>query len=136
MPEGMPKSVVWYERIAYAGVALSAVMLALTWSNTAHYLRKSPILYPLAIIVLFAVEIFWIRLVARKRQNWARWASAAAVLLGFPGLISNFEARYQIDRLATVIYSSIFMLFGVAVAMLFMPDARAWFRNPQAKSES
>ena len=125
----MPRSVVWYERIAYAGVALSMAMLLLTWSNTAHYLRKSPVFYPLAMIALFAVEIFWIRLVARQRQNWARWVSAAVVLLGIPGLISDFAVRYQLDRLATVAYCSIFVLFCVAVAMLFMPDARPWFRN-------
>ena len=133
--KAMPKSVVWYERIAYTCVALGASTLLLTWSQTAYYLNKNPILYPLAIIFVFAAQIFWIWLVARKRQNWARWVSAGALVVGVPELISQFDERYRLDHIATIAYYSTFLLLALAVAMLFRPDAMEWFQNQKLKAD-
>jgi len=125
----MPRCVIWYERLSYLGVGLSALMLPLTGWNTGHYLKKSPVLYPLLLIAIFAIQLIWIWMIARRRQNWARWTSALILIIGVPGLILDFEQRYRLDHTATIAYYSIYLLFGVAVALLFLPSSRDWFQR-------
>lgn len=135
MSEAMPKSVVWYERIAYSGIALSIAYLLFTWSETTRHLKISPVGFLLTLIAVFVLQMLWIWLVARKRQNWARWTSVVFLLIGIPQMIWGFDERYRIDHIAAIAFYSIDLLFFVAVGLLFLPDARIWFRSPQAKTE-
>jgi hypothetical protein len=118
-----PESVVLYERLAWAAIAVSLASAAAT--------PPKPPVADLRLGATFvAGQLLWIWLVARRRQNWARWISLLVILLGIAGIavtISDIERRFQINAVSTVLYYASFALSLISVTLLFRGDARDWF---------
>jgi hypothetical protein len=76
----------------------------------------------------------WIWLIARKRQNWARWISLT--ILGLPNLIWDFEERFRLNAPAAIVYQAGAASLVVAVLLLFRRDARDWFSRKRSRSPS
>ena len=132
----MPASVVWFERIAYLSIILSAASLPLNAATLVKYSTKYPITYPITIVVVFAIQVFWIWLIARKRKNWARWIT---VVLEPPAIVSQvleIDARFRLGVPAAIAYYAISALWAFAVVLLVIPDAGAWFHKRDASSVS
>lgn len=129
MTDQMPKSVVWYERLSYAAMALTIATVPLNWGTIEKYSHKSPVLYPSALAAVFLIQAFWIWLVARKRQNWARWTSLVGVILGLLQVGQDIEQRFRLGVPAAIAFYAIDLMIVVAVGLLFMPDANPWFRR-------
>jgi hypothetical protein len=118
-----PESVVWYERLAWAAIAVSMASAAATPPKP-----HGPDLRLGAAFV--AGQLLWIWLIARRRQNWARWISLLVILLGIAGIaitVSDIERRFQVNAVSTVLYCASFTLSLVSVMLLFRSDALAWF---------
>jgi len=130
MPDKMPQSVAWYERLSYAAIALSAVSFPLNWATIEKYLHKSPVVYPIAIVAVFLVQICWVRFVAREHRNWARWLTLAVSATGIIYAAFDFQARVRLGVASAIAYYAICIMFLVAAAFLFVPDATPWFRQP------
>jgi hypothetical protein len=85
-----PESVVLYERLAWAAIVVSLASAAATPPKPpAADLRFGA--------TLVAGQLLWIWLIARKRQNWARWISLLVILLGIAGIavtIPDIERRF------------------------------------------
>ena len=122
-----PESVVWYERLAWAAFAIGLVSAAASPATLAKYYDRSPIGYPIMFVVVVAGQLAWIWLVARKRQNWARWISLITVLIGIPNAIWDLEERFRLNPVASVFYYAAFATMTVSVMLLFRSDAREWF---------
>ena len=118
-----PESVILYERLAWAAIAVSLASAAATPPKP-----HDPDLRLGAAVV--AGQLLWIWLIARRRQNWARWISLLVILLGIAGIavtVSDIERRFQVNAVATVLYCASFALSLASVALLFRSDARDWF---------
>ena len=129
MTDRMPRSVAWYERLSYAAMALTIASAPLNWVTIEKYFHKSFILYLSVLATFFLVQAFWIWLVARKRQNWARWTSLVVVILGLFQAVLDIDQRFRLGAAAAIAFYAINLIFAVAVGLLFTPDANPWFRR-------
>jgi multidrug transporter EmrE-like cation transporter len=127
-----PESVVWYERLAWAAFVVGLASAAASPATLAKYYDRYPISYPIMIAVVLAGQLLWIWLVARKRQNWARWISLITVLLGIPNEIWDIEERFRLNPVAAIFYYAAFATMTVSVMLLFRGDAREWFSRKVA----
>ena len=124
-----PASVLWYERLAWAAVALSALSAAADWTVLIKYYNQEPFFYPIVVAGIFAVQLLWIWLVARKRKNWARWISLVLVVLAIPSEILGFDERFRFNAAMAIASCTALVVWTVAVALLFRRDARGWFAD-------
>jgi hypothetical protein len=123
-----PPSVVWYERIAWAaivaGLASSAANPALLARNYERFANGFLILF----VASIAAQLIWIWLVARKRQNWARWISLILVLMGVPvAFWDNAERLQYLNPISAILWYAGYALHVISVMLLFRGDAREWF---------
>jgi len=123
-----PESVVWYERLAWAaiaaGLASSAANPALLARNYERYANGFLIL----LVVSIAAQLVWIWLVARRRQNWARWISLVMVLIGIPvAFWDNAERLQLLNPISATFWYAGYALHLISVLLLFRGDAREWF---------
>ena len=124
-----PWSVVWYERLAWAAIAVG---LASGAANPT-LLARNYHLYHTGFLLYGALSVtgrlLWIWLVARKRQNWARWISLFWILLsilGLPSTVRDMEG-FLLNPVATILFYGAFAISIVSVMLLFRSDAREWF---------
>jgi hypothetical protein len=129
-----PKSVVWYERLAWTSFALGLASAAANPATLAKYYGRYPIGYPIIIAVVLVAQLIWIWLVARKRQNWTRWISLIAILVSMPTAIWEIEERFRINPVASSLYYLGYALLTVSVMLLFREDAREWFSRKRFAS--
>jgi hypothetical protein len=122
-----PVSVVWYERLAWVAFATGLVSAAADPATLAKYYGQSPIFYPIAIACFLAMQLLWIWLIARKRQNWARWISVVLTVLAIPMTILDFDERVRLIAIAAIPYYLAFVIQIVVLSLLFRHDARRWF---------
>lgn len=123
-----PDSVVWYERLAWAavatGLATSAANPALLARNYERYANGFLAFGALSI----TAQLVWIWLVARKRQNWARWISLVTLLIGIPVVLWDNEERLQLlGAISAIFWYAAYVLHLISVLFLFRGDAREWF---------
>jgi hypothetical protein len=122
-----PDSVVWYERLAWASVAVGLASAAADPATLAKYYNRYPIGYPIIFVCSIVGQLLWIWLIARKRQNWARWISLVAVIIGIPGVILDIDQRFRLNSGAAIAFHLGYLLLVGAVALLYRCDAREWF---------
>jgi GNAT superfamily N-acetyltransferase len=92
-----PTSVTLYERIAIAALVATA---ASAWADRAtlvKYYNQSPVLYPIVVVGMLAVQAAWIWLVARKRKNWARWISIIFAIASLPSVLLEFRGAVSVQ---------------------------------------
>ena len=122
-----PASVVWYERLSWAAFAATLASAEADRATLIKYSSLYPISYPIAIASFFAIELLWIWLIARKRQNWARWISLVMLVLAIPLEILHFDERLRLGAAAAIPYYTGTVSWMVAVSLLLRRDARRWF---------
>lgn len=123
-----PQSVVWYEWLAWAAIAAG---LASAITNPALLARNYE-RYATGFLILFFVSIVaqlvWIWLVARKRQNWARWISLIVVLIGIPSAFwDNAERLQLLNPISAIFWYAGYAGHLISVMLLFRGDAREWY---------
>jgi len=130
-----PESVVWYERLAWAAIAVG---LASGAANPA-LLARNYHLYHTGFLLYGALsvtgQLLWIWLVARKRQNWARWISLFWILLSILGIESTIRDMERfLNPVAAILFYAAFAISIVSVMLLFRSDAREWFSRKRVAS--
>lgn len=136
-PATRPRSVVWYERLAWTALAVGLASAAANPAEFAKYYHQYHGGNLILMVVVNAVQLLWIWLVARRRQNWARWISLLWLLLGILGIaemIGDVGERFQLNPVATIIYYVAFAIWMVSVMLLFRGDAREWFSRKRLAS--
>jgi hypothetical protein len=123
-----PQSVVWYERLAWAaiaaGLASGITNPALLARNYERYANGFLIFSFVSIVA----QLVWIWLVARKRQNWARWISLIVVLIGIPNaFLDNAERLQFLNPISAIFWYAGYAGHLISVMLLFRGDAREWF---------
>lgn len=131
-----PKSVVTFERVFWASVAVGLIGGILGWNDVLETYQREPSIAAMGfgngfLIAIWCISLalqllFWY-LIARKGSNVMRWIYV--VLMGF-GIISalatigNPDMPGGISQIASLGSTA---LTAVAIFFLFRPDASDWF---------
>jgi hypothetical protein len=129
----MPKSIVWFERLAYLSLLLSILSQALHWSFVQAAFGDNFYVYPVSATITLVAQATLIFLTARRRTNWARWVwiVLSFVLSGFAAIaaIMGTDAGVDPDLPAALARYGMYAVAALSAVLLLMPDARAWFRT-------
>jgi len=132
-----PRSVVWYERLAWTSLVTGLATAAANHAEFAKYYHQYHGGNLILMVIGNAVQLLWIWLVARRRQNWARWISLLWLLLGILGIadmIGDVGERFQLNPVATILHYVALAIWMVSVMLLFRGDAREWFSRKRFAS--
>lgn len=128
-----PASIVHFQRILVAALAVDLVNNLLSWNVLASRLAAEGIdPHPLALLAMclaspLAGLLFWY-FIARRRSNIARWVMAAFVAAGAAGFAyKTAQASRPMDRMLVIGIAGA-LLKVIAVSRLFTADAGRWFR--------
>ncbi|HEV2677918.1 MAG TPA: hypothetical protein VGV37_25530 [Aliidongia sp.] len=78
-------------------------------------------------IAAFAIQFLWIWLIARKRQNWARWVTLIVTIVAVIGLALRIGTLLQANPASTIVRLIVTALWVVELYLLFTGDAPPWF---------
>jgi hypothetical protein len=122
-----PTSVARFELLAYVSLLLGVLGVALTFEN---HVQQAGLFFVLAVQgITFAVLIVLIWLIARRRQNWARWVFAVLFVLGLPLSLPMVWASLMPITLSGVISVVQIALQVVGLIFVFSPQSRPWFQR-------
>ena len=122
----VPRNVLWFEVLLYLSLTLDAVSVAFqdrtpTAAMTEQMINVATAMAAGLILMLF----YFVRLAARYRKNWPRWALAAALVLSVISLIQVIgEAGVQFDSAIEVVSCA---LTAAGLYYSFTGDAVGWF---------
>src|SRR5579872_5557968 len=84
----VPKNVLRFEALLYMSLILDALSVAFQDRTPSEDVTDSMILVSNVVTGgLILVLVYFVRLAARKRKNWPRWALAAALVMSVISLI-------------------------------------------------
>jgi hypothetical protein len=124
-----PLSVVWYERLAWAAIVVGLASSAANPAQLARNYDRYANGFLLLFVISMAVQLTWIWLVARKRQNWARWISLIVVLIGIAFAFRGEHVKFvqSLNPISAVLWYAAYAMHLISVMLLFRGDAREWF---------
>lgn len=129
----MPKSIVWFERLAYLSLLLSILSQALHWSMVRAAFSQNSYIYPVSAAITLAVQVMLIWLTARRRTNWARWMwmvlSFSTSGFAAYAAVTGTDRGVDADLVSALARYGMYAIAFLSAAMLLMPDARDWFRT-------
>jgi hypothetical protein len=136
----MPKSVWWFEKLMWLSLLLGVVASWLDWGRIMSQVQAAEagmqdvakITALVTLVIVFGVMLLLIFLIARMRQNWARWVFTILFALGLPFTLMNIPATISADLAAGGLMLVQLVIQVVAVVMIFMPSSRPWFAKQPA----
>jgi hypothetical protein len=132
-----PKTIVSFEILSLAAVALGLLVTWLTWDGIVAQARSavlgSGIEAAVAILVLIYVAILalLILLASRRASNVARWLLALIVVVELAFTLPTIGATLAAGTVGLISTLQLAMM-TVAVVLLFLPASRLWFRGAEA----
>jgi hypothetical protein len=133
-----PQSIVMFERLFLAALALSVVGFAISYQTMVDVLASDPAVQQLGIggeIIIGAAALgyalylgLWY-LIAHKAANWAKWVLVVFVALGLTSLRTALSGPWG---LTTALNVAVYALEIAAVVYLFRADAKAWLSGEKA----
>lgn len=128
-----PQSIIMFERLFLASLALSLVTLALGYEEMVAALAEDPGLQRLGlgsgfligmVVASYALYLLLWRLIARKGSKAAKWIFVALTALGVLSALPSLAGPWDLLALVTL---AVYALEVGAAIFLFRPDAVAWF---------
>ncbi|WP_461357353.1 hypothetical protein [Bradyrhizobium sp. USDA 4454] len=122
----VPRNVLWFEVLLYLSLTLDALSVAFqdrtpSVEKTEQMITGETLTAGCMILLL----MYFVRLAARHRKNWPRWALAAMLVLSAMSLVQVIGAKgLEIDS-AIEIVSCILTAAGLYYS--FTGDAQGWF---------
>ena len=122
----VPKNVLWFEVLLYLSLTLDAVSVAFQDRTPRADMTEQMINVATVMAgVLILLLVYFVRLAAKHRKNWPRWALAAALVLSVISLIQVIgEAGVQLDSGIEVISCA---LTAMGLYFSYTGDAVGWF---------
>ena len=117
----MPHSLRYYAYFALLAIGVGAAGIPADWSVLKKFYERWGWVYVAILVLGLLLEVFWVWLVACKRQNWARWITLALATASIPLLPNDAAERFRLNPLFASIYfasvgvnliSCFFLLFG------------------------
>lgn len=127
-----PQSIIWFERLYLAAVALGLISAAMNWRVMQEQIAANPAssilpswLMPAIVALGVGLNLLLWYFIARRRSVVAQWIVTILFVIGLFGLVSLFNGGVPSAMLPFSILN--FVLNGAAVFMLFRPDTKRWF---------
>jgi hypothetical protein len=133
----MPVNVTRFELLSYCALGLGFISLIIEYPDIARDAGDAAWQIPLFLAAFVPIPVLMIWLVARRRKNWARWLWLIMVLIGFPLSIPVISDELTTKPLLGAITIFQYLLWAVAVYLVFTGDAAKWFerRRPHSPAE-
>ena len=135
-----PTSITNFERCYLGSIALGFIILALTWNSQLALLARNPATAQLSggaiygslltgLVIGAVVAILLWYFAARRASVVAKWIIVVFFAFGVLSLLNSLSKGMVPPGLGGVLTIANIVLQGVAVWMLFKPDAKAWFAD-------
>ena len=133
-----PPSIIMFERLFLASLALSALSFALSYDSLIEQLAREPGLVELGLgsgfvigtaVVGYAIYLLLWFLIARKASNVAKWVLVVFLALGLISLLGALAGPWGLTMLIGL---AVYALEIAAAVYLFRPDAAAWLKGKAA----
>jgi len=133
-----PASIVMFERLFLASLALSVVSFIIGYDAMSEQMANEPALRQVGIgsglmigsmaVSLTIYLLLWF-FIARKASNVAKWILVVFTALGIASLAYAFATAGMAGDLNALLSLAYYALGVAAVVFLFKPDAEAWFKG-------
>jgi peptidoglycan/LPS O-acetylase OafA/YrhL len=122
----IPKNVLWFEVLLYLSLTLDALSVAFQDRTPSAEMTDQMITVATVIAGgMILLLMFFVRLAARRRKNWPRWALAAALVLSVISLVQVISDNgVQLDSAIEVVSCA---LTAAGLYFSFTGDAKGWF---------
>ena len=118
----MPSNVARFEQLFYASLCLGVFIFASDFDRLSRLGPASSMIGTVGLAIGVVGLLTW--LIARRRQNWARWVMVVMYVVGLPFFVINMSEQ----GILTVSLSAVqAVLQLVALVLLFTGNARPWF---------
>jgi hypothetical protein len=133
-----PQSIILFERLFLLSLAVSAVSFAIGYDDTMRVAANDPAMRQFGLgqgfivgtlAVSFAIYLLLWYLVAHKASNVAKWILIALVAIGVASLPFALGGPLKLTLWLNL---GVYALEVAALAVLFRPDAMAWFRGERS----
>ena len=123
-----------FERLMYASVAIGLLLTALSFPSLVARESVGAVILFQAFVVAVQVLLIW--LIARRRQNWARWLFLVLFLVGLRFYLPHVPELLASDLLSALLSLTQMALIAIAFALIFTGDARPWLRGNAKRGEA
>jgi hypothetical protein len=122
-----PRSIIYFERLFLASLAIAPVQILLAWDELAarDHLRDRLLLVILAVTTLGGLVL----LVSRGRIAWAKWLLAILWVIGLPVFLVDLNRGSILGW--TLLAALQALLQSGSLALLFTREARAWMNGEE-----
>lgn len=121
----MPQNVARFEILMYLSIVMTALIGLLDFSRFAPIVGARFIVGMVGFTIAATALLVW--LIARRRQNWARWLLLVLFLVGIPGYAMAFAELAQDATVTTTMSIMRVILQAAALYYIFTGAARDWF---------
>lgn len=127
-----PQSIVMFERLFLASLALGVANFFLTYSDAVELISKDAAAQQFGlgggfligiVAVSFAVYLLLWFMIARRASNVAKWILVVFVAFGVLSALPALTGEWNLTLMLSLVA---YALEVVAVVNLFRPDAKAW----------
>src|ERR1700733_1676998 len=128
-----PSNVVRFEQLMYLSLGIGAVQSILQWGrlvNSSHAAGRGIGFIIFVQAFVFAMEVLFIWLIARRRKNWARWVWLMIFVLGIPFAPAVLvRILSSSGPVAATLMCAQNLAQIVALFLIFTGSAREWFKS-------
>jgi hypothetical protein len=137
-----PQSIVMFERLFLAALALSVLTFALGYETIMASVTADPTMRQAglgsgfligALAVEYALYLALWYLIARRGANWAKWVFLLVLAISLTSLPRAFGSDLSLTVLLGLAVQVLRILSAV---YLFRPDAAAWLRGDSAETSA
>ena len=125
-----PQSIVNFERIVIAMVLLGVVSTYLSWERLVSYAESQGFGSNFVIAtqaIGLAVTLLLVWLIARKRNEIAKWVWVILIVFGLVVSIGGVVGGIETVRPSVALQALQWVLSLASLWFLFRPDSTAWF---------
>ena len=134
-----PRSIRWFELLFLASFLLTLVTTALIWPALLDQAAAQAgaanlgegtlsVIAGVGVAIVSAIMLLLWYFVARRGSSVAKWVLVAFTGYNLYSLVGSVQAGAPMTTTPGLVSGAALLLQVVAVALLFMPDARDWFR--------
>jgi len=122
----MPSNVARFEQLFYASLIVGVFIFASDFDRLERLGPVSSMIGTVGFVIGLLVLLTW--LIARRRQNWARWVLVVLFVGGLPLSIINMSEQHTLTASLSALQ---IVLQLVALVLLFNGNARTWFARAE-----
>jgi len=122
----MPRNVARFEQLMYVALGIGVLLTAIAFPELSATAGPGFVVAVEGGVVIVIGLLIW--LVARQRQNWARWTFLVLYLVGLPFYVPRFPEMVRVNAISAAASACQLLFQAIAFYLVFTGDARDWFK--------